>query len=270
MIKIAKIINDKYYTSPELAEYCVRKTEEIIGKENITEYLEPSAGSGVFLDYLNKPYLAYDIEPEDNRIQKQDYLTLDLEYKQGRCVIGNPPFGEGTRLSNRFCKKSFKNSDFVAMILPICQLNNSIELYEFNLIYSEDLGIKQYSNRNIHCCFNIYKIPENGFNKKSNYKLKDIEIKECRKSRNQFLPKGFDYDIGFCKWGSVGKEIIKGDEGKYQQEMYIKCYNSQFRNKVIDIIRNNNWNDFILSNNSPTVSQWQIYKYIKEQIPEIQ
>ena len=51
--------------------------------------------------------------------------------------------------------------------------------------------------------------------------------------------------------------------------MYIKCYNSQFRNKVIDIIRNNNWNDFILSNNSPTVSQWQVYKYIKEQIPEI-
>ena len=51
VINIAKIINDKYYTSPELAEYCVKKTEEIIGKENITEYLEPSAGSGVFLDY---------------------------------------------------------------------------------------------------------------------------------------------------------------------------------------------------------------------------
>lgn len=269
MINIAKIPNDKYYTSPDLAEYCVKKTEEIIGKENITEYLEPSAGSGVFLDFLDKPYLAYDIEPEDERVNKQDYLSLDLEYKKGRCIIGNPPFGEGTRLSNRFCKKSFKNSDFVAMILPICQLNNSIELYEFNLIYSEDLGIKQYSNRNIHCCFNIYKRPENGLNKKTNYKLKDIEIKECRKSRNQFLPKEFDYDIGFCKWGSVGKEITKGNEGKYQQEMYIKCYNNQFRNKVVDIIRNNNWNDFILSNNSPTVSQWQIYKYIKEQIPQI-
>ena len=46
MINIAKILNDKYYTSPELAEYCVKKTEEIIGRENITEYIEPSAGSG--------------------------------------------------------------------------------------------------------------------------------------------------------------------------------------------------------------------------------
>src|SRR5574344_2989200 len=96
MIKIAKIENDKYYTSSELAEYCVRKTEEIIGKENITEYLEPSAGSGVFLYFLDKPYLAYDIEPEDNknRIIKADYLSLDMEYKKGRCIIGNPPFGD--------------------------------------------------------------------------------------------------------------------------------------------------------------------------------
>ena len=67
MLKIAKILNDKYYTSPELAEYCVKKTKEIIGEENITEYIEPSAGSGVFLDFLNKPYLAYDIKPEDIR-----------------------------------------------------------------------------------------------------------------------------------------------------------------------------------------------------------
>ena len=142
-------------------------------------------------------------------------------------------------------------------------MNNTQSIYKFDLIYSEDLGLQCYSGINVHCCFNIYKRPENGLNKKTNYKLKDIEIKECRKSRNQFLPKEFDYDIGFCGWGSVGKEITKGNEGKYQQEMYIKCYNNQFRNKVVDIIRNNNWNDFILSNNSPNVSQWQIYKYIK-------
>ena len=66
---MAKIQNDKYYTSPELAKYCVEKTKEIIGEDNIVEYVEPSAGSGVFLDYLDKPYLAYDIEPEDESEQ---------------------------------------------------------------------------------------------------------------------------------------------------------------------------------------------------------
>ena len=58
---MAKIQNDKYYTPPDLAKYVVDKTNEIIGKENITEYIEPAAGAGVFLDYLDKPYLAYDI-----------------------------------------------------------------------------------------------------------------------------------------------------------------------------------------------------------------
>ncbi len=47
---MAKIKNDKYYTPPDLAEYIVNKTKEIIGKENIIEYIKPSAGAGVFLD----------------------------------------------------------------------------------------------------------------------------------------------------------------------------------------------------------------------------
>ena len=51
---LAKIKNDKYYTPPDIAKYIVEKTKEIIGSENITEYIEPSAGSGVFLDYLDK------------------------------------------------------------------------------------------------------------------------------------------------------------------------------------------------------------------------
>ena len=85
--KSNKIYLDKYYTSPELAKYIVDKTISIIGEENITEYIEPSAGSGVFLDYLDelgKDYLAYDIEPEDkrNRIVKCDFLELELEYKK--------------------------------------------------------------------------------------------------------------------------------------------------------------------------------------------
>ena len=174
MVNIAKILNDKYYTSPELAEYIVKKTKEIIGEENITEYIEPSAGSGVFLDFLDKPYLAYDIEPEDDRIIKADYLSLDLEYKKGRCIIGNPPFGEGNNLSVAFYKKSVEIAEYIAFILPISQYNNDIKLYEYNMLYTEDLGKKQYSDRIVHCCFNIYKKPDCGFNKKPNYHLQDV------------------------------------------------------------------------------------------------
>lgn len=90
---MSKIELDKYYTSKELAKYCVNKTKEVIGEKNITEWLEPSAGCGNFLDFLDNNFLAYDISPEDNRIIKQDYMKLTLDYLKGRCVIGNPPFG---------------------------------------------------------------------------------------------------------------------------------------------------------------------------------
>ena len=43
-----KLHLDKYYTPKELAKYCINKTYEVIGKENITEIIEPSAGSGSF------------------------------------------------------------------------------------------------------------------------------------------------------------------------------------------------------------------------------
>ena len=178
---MAKIKNDKYYTSRELAVYVVNKTKEVLGEENLTEYLEPSAGSGVFLDFLDKPYLAYDLYPEDDRVVKQDYLTLDLEYKKGRCIIGNPPYGTKNNLTIAFYKKSLGLGDYISFVLPISQYNNKIKLYEFDLLYSEDLGVREYSGIKVHCCLNVYRRNPIGLNKRPNYKLKDVEIRESIK-----------------------------------------------------------------------------------------
>ena len=34
---MSKIQNDKYYTSKELSKYCIDKTFELIGEENISQ-----------------------------------------------------------------------------------------------------------------------------------------------------------------------------------------------------------------------------------------
>ena len=264
---MAKIQNDKYYTPPDLAKYVVDKTNEIIGKENITEYIEPAAGAGVFLDYLEKegiPYIAYDIEPEDNRIIKQDFLTVKLGYKKGRCIIGNPPFGERNALSVKFYNKSVEIGDYISFILPISQWNNNMQMYKFDLIYSENLGIRKYSNRNIHCCFNIYKRPKNGLNKKPNYKLKDIKIIEIRQGNKKVK----DYDIRICNYGDIGKVVDYPNQ--YAHEFAIIINNKKYKNKIIEIIKNTNWKEIYPSTASPALYQWQVYKYIKEQIPEIE
>lgn len=266
---MAKIINDKYYTPPELAEYCVKKTKEIIGEENITEFIEPSGGNGVFLNCLPPNTYSCDIEPEDDRVNKQDYLTLELPYKQGRCIIGNPPFGDRNALVVKFYKKAISECDYISFILPISQFNNNQQMYEFDLIYSENLGKRYFSDREVHCCLNIYKRPESGKLNKTptKYKLNDITIKECRKSRNQHLPKDFIYDIGMCSWGYVGKEVEY--EGQYNQELYIKINNKTHKDKVINIIKDANWCELYPMTTTPRLKQWQVLKYIKEQIPEI-
>ena len=268
---MAKIQNDKYYTSPELAKYCVEKTKEIIGEDNITEYIEPSAGSGVFLDYLDKPYLAYDIEPEDERIIKQDWLTVDLDYKQGRCVIGNPPFGRGNSLSMAFYKKSVKIADYISFILPMSQMNNNIQLFDFDLIHSEDLGMRDYSGVNLQCCFNIYKRPINGnLNKKPDYKLKDVKIVEYRRdgSKKQ-IPDGFDYAMGSFGAGCVGKPIY--NKGQFALECYFYILNEEYKDKVLEILKTTDWLSISRGiSDTCRLPQWKIYKYLKEQIPELE
>lgn len=266
---MAKIKNDKYYTPPEIAEYVVNKTIEIIGEKNITEFIEPSAGAGVFLQYLDnldKPYLAYDIEPEGENIIKQDFLKLNIPYKKGRCIIGNPPFGSRNSLSVKFYKHSIKIGDYISFILPISQYKNNQQMYEFDMIHSEDLGVKEYSGIKIHCCLNIYKRNFNKLNSKPNYKLKDVKVIEYR--RNGSYKKPTAYDFGMCSWGSsLGKEITY--VGQYAQEHYIIVLNEKYRKEIIDLCKSTNWKDLYPYTTTPKIQTWKIYKYIKEQIPEI-
>jgi hypothetical protein len=140
-----KLDLDKYYTSYDDMEYCVNKAWDVI-KElgyGISEFLEPSAGNGVFGDYLvtsGLDVIAIDIEPEGENIIKADFLTYELEYKKERFIIGNPPYGSRLGLAKKFYKKAITLGDYIAFILPISQLNNTQSMYEFDLVHSEDLG----------------------------------------------------------------------------------------------------------------------------------
>lgn len=266
---MSKIQNDKYYTPLDLAQYCVEKTKEIIGADNITEYIEPSAGAGVFLDYLDKPYLAYDIEPEDDRIIQADWLSVNLEYKKGRCVIGNPPFGSRNILATKFYKHAVKFCDYIAFILPVSQYDNNQKMYEFDLVYTENLGFRDYSGINLNCAFNIYQKNENGVrNKPVDYTLSDITVIEYRRGSKDIPPDKWDFAM--CTWGdgSCGKKVNK--IGTYAQEHYIICNNEKYKNKVVDVCNATDWRHLCPSVSSAKLQTWRIYKYLKEQIPELE
>lgn len=271
-----KLHLDKYYTPIDLAKYCIEKTYEVIGKENITEIIEPSAGNGSFSSQIEN-CIAYDIEPEGENITKQDYLNLEIEHKKGRLIIGNPPYGDRLNLFVRFFKKSIKFADYISFILPISQHNNTQKTYHFDLVYSEDLGKCIYNGeyRNIHCCLNIYKRPSYGMlNKKPNYKLKDVEIIEIRNSKKRFKDYKGDYDIAIKSYGGnrgtpsqIGHEVF--DIHKYSHVFCIIIHNNIYKEKIIKLLKTVDWEEVYPMTSTPHILQWQVLKYLKEQIPEL-
>lgn len=262
---MAKIELDKYYTDIELAKYCINKTFEIIGKENIVEIIEPSAGNGSFSLQIDN-CIAYDIKPEHESIKEQDYLKLELEYKKGRLFIGNPPFGSRSgNMAKQFYKKNIKEGDYIAYILPISQLNNIVGLFDFDLIYSENLTNLKYSDADVHCCFNIYKRPLNGLNKKPKFELKDVEIIEHRRKTQEFFNNS---EIRICVFGNSMGKVCKYPN-QYCKEFLIDINNENLKEKIIEIIKNANWKKEYFMTKTPSLTQWQVIKYLKKMIPEI-
>ena len=266
-----KLQNDKYYTPIEIANHCWDKVFEVIGEENISEIIEPSVGNGSFLHHTEQlPHFAYDIEPECKsnftHIFKQDYLSANIEYLCGRLVIGNPPYGRCLNMAQKFFKKSVEIADTIAFILPISQLNNTRSMYEFDLVYSEDLGIRHYTDRDLHCCFNIYRRPENGeLHSMPVAKLKDITI--SRQDSKGYKEK--DFDIRMCYWGdgSAGK-ILSNDE-HYSAEYKIKINNDELREDIIKVLTTFDWKEYLSCIAMRKIQQFHIVDVLKENVKDI-
>ena len=244
---------DKFYTPKETVDLCL--FEFWTAFEEVTEIIEPSAGNGAFSLKLDN-CIAYDIEPEHESIIKQDFLKLQLPYKYGRAIIGNPPFGDRNNLALKFYKHSVKMCDMIGFILPVSQLNNTDSLYEFNLFKSIDLGVLEYSGMKVHCCFNLYHRHESGIlNKKP--KLESGLFKLLRTGDNDFETTKADFM--FCKRGSVGRQIFK-DGKRYGDEYKVVIFDKTNLEYVKSTILNFDWKNYKKHQSSPNISKNDIHR----------
>lgn len=232
---------DKFYTDKEVALKCLDAVKPYL--KGVDLIVEPSAGSGVFVgvikDCLDIEVKAYDIAPDHIDIIEQDYLQLDTDKFNGLnvAVIGNPPFGSRNSMSVKFFKKSIKFANVVGFVLPISQLNNTSQMYEFDLVDSVDLGLQNYSGRLLHCCFNVYKRPKNGLNKQTKISVEGLTCIEYRRDKNNsYLSKIKDGSFhSICSWGngSIGK--TPKYVGEYSMELYFYSDNTEIMNLVKSI-----------------------------------
>lgn len=132
--------NDQYYTTESTAKLLVSMIEPYITDSHTI--LEPSAGTGVFIDLLKKYEIeAYDIEPKHSAIIEKDFLKAELSNKP-YITVGNPPFGgHSTSLAVNFFNKCATVSDYIAFIVPRSfrkqSIHNRLDEY-FHLITDED------------------------------------------------------------------------------------------------------------------------------------
>jgi hypothetical protein len=235
---MAKISFDKYYTPPTVARWCIDKTKEIIGEENITEWIEPSAGCGMFSHQISG-CKAYDLYPQSEYIEQADFLKLDLAgYKKGRLFIGNPPFGAGAgKILKDFYEKCVRDGDYIAFIQPASYCNSYKKLYKFEIMYSV-LIKTHYTNCDLMTSFTIYKRnpDKNDFRDEEEKQLKDVTITRIGRSnlkRNDHK-KYLDYDYCITSFGQILKETKP-----YQTsgQLIFKFNNPEKKDEIISFLK---------------------------------
>ena len=130
---------DKFYTRREVVKDCFEFLKGNIEIDENDIFLEPSAGAGAFLEFLPH-YVALDIAPEGEFIEKQDFLKYEPN-RNDFIAIGNPPFGKRSSLAIDFFNRAATMSNVIAFILPVSfmkwnvQKNLSNNFSLLNLMY---------------------------------------------------------------------------------------------------------------------------------------
>lgn len=209
--------NDKFYTNPDV----VGKIMKYINLDAYDLIIEPSAGSGVFLDYFgNSNYLAYDIHPEDTRITKANWFDVEIDERfKSVLIIGNPPFGKNNKLSKEFIihSSSFKNVKTISFVLPEVYRKHTLQEVipnEFKIAKIIKLPKNSFSISN-----QLHHVPCSFFILERDYKGTDLRQNKSKTSRDFYFSNRDDYD--FFIFGAAPKKIIKSPN-KNNRGYYIK------------------------------------------------
>jgi predicted RNA methylase len=223
---------DKYYTKDAVVDLCLNYVKKHIKIYSEDLIIEPSAGNGSFIKgikLITNNFKFYDLEPDNDEIIKQDYLTYNYdEIKENFNkihIIGNPPFGRQSSLANKFIKKSCEFCDTISFILPKSFKKDSLKKIfplNFHLVFEIDLPEKSFLvdkiEHNVPCIFQIWE--KRTFNRDTNEKIEPINFLFVKKTENP--------DISFRRVGvNAGTIDEKIDDKSIQSHYFIKFTNGK-------------------------------------------
>ena len=156
VFEFAKNKFSKYYAPDTLVQFAINQTFNTIGIQKITEIIEPAAGDGAFMPYLDLisqkygipvKYFDLDPDPSNPRIKQHNFLTIELNppFLSSRLIITGPPYGERnqpatTKLWNQFAQKASEIAGYAAFIAPPTWLGIKHPVPGLTNIYEKDMG----------------------------------------------------------------------------------------------------------------------------------
>lgn len=144
---------EQFYTPATTADWVVSLVLEAFPDAAQELWVEPCGGSGKFLDAFAaagvKRMWSCDIEPQDARVEKIDFLTMDnTEQLRDAVVVTNPPFGRNNALSVPFFNKAAEFASVIVFIVPRSWRKWSVQNrldHRFHLVVDKDISV-DYEN----------------------------------------------------------------------------------------------------------------------------
>ena len=124
-VDVSTVGLDQFFTKSQVADYCQQSLTTFMAKDGASSnnyfFVEPSAGTGSFFQYLPKDRRAgVDVAPLCEGLEQCDFHSWQPPKTQNHiAVIGNPPFVYRGWLALAFLNHTANWADYVGMILPM-------------------------------------------------------------------------------------------------------------------------------------------------------
>lgn len=192
---------EQFYTPLDTARSVVAHVLTALPDSRNRTWLEPSAGTGVFIKALAEhgitDVIALDIEPHHPAITQQNFLEWTTN-RTDLIAIGNPPFGRNNALSIPFFNHCATMCSDIAFIVPRSwhkwSVTNRMDMnyflrddLELSINYVDRFGEHGYVGSHLKTCLQIWsrsdtprnpiKIQDRGFVSKVDPQDADIAMK---------------------------------------------------------------------------------------------
>jgi hypothetical protein len=203
---------NKFYTPPHIAQKMAELALPYATDKSV--WCDPACGGLALVNCFPKGAQteAWDLYPDFDFVQKQDFLKAKIPHNPHRIVVMNPPFRSGLAL--HFLRKASQIAPTVVALMPATYLGPT-----YKALYTEDLGAVPFEgiDKPLHVCLKVYRSADLRFGCPHNpYKI--IDYRRKKGVADPIPPAECTRILGF---GTQAGRVLKPDAAVHSREYWV-------------------------------------------------